>query len=124
MLCLIYMHSPSGIMHILGKALLSVLSRLMIAKKKEHTRPLSELFTCSTALKFANALAKLPLKLSLSYHKPYYIESINQEWRKSAPSFLSTSHCEFYSAVRASTSDEPSLPTRFACYSRISTFIV
>ena len=37
-------------------------SRLMIvsreAKKKQHTRPLSELFTCSTALKLANALAK------------------------------------------------------------------
>ena len=40
-------------------------SRLTIvsreAKKKQHTRPLSaELFTCSTALKLANALAKPP----------------------------------------------------------------
>ena len=33
-------------------------------------RPLSELFTCSIALKFANALAKPPLKLSLSYYRP------------------------------------------------------
>ena len=40
------------------------ISRLTIvsreAKKKQHTRPLSELFTCSTALKLANALAKPP----------------------------------------------------------------
>ena len=39
-------------------------SRLTIvsreAKKKQHTRPLSELFTRSTALKLANALAKPP----------------------------------------------------------------
>ena len=33
------------------------------------TRPLSELFTRSTALKLANALAKPPLKLSLSYYR-------------------------------------------------------
>ena len=26
----------------------------------QHTQPLSELFTCSTAMKFANALAKPP----------------------------------------------------------------
>ena len=34
------------------------------------TRPLSELFTHSTALKLANTLAKPPLKLSLSYYLP------------------------------------------------------
>ena len=33
-------------------------------------RPLSELFTCSTALKLTNALAKPLLKLSLSYYRP------------------------------------------------------
>ena len=32
------------------------------------TRPLSELFTRSTVLKLADVLAKLPLKLSLSYY--------------------------------------------------------
>ena len=32
-------------------------------------RPLSELFTRSTALKLVNALAKPPLKLSLSYYQ-------------------------------------------------------
>ena len=40
------------------------------AKKKQHTRPLSELFACSTAFKLANTLAKPPRKLSLSYHRP------------------------------------------------------
>ena len=33
-------------------------------------QPLSELFTRSTALKLTNALAKSPLKLSLSYYRP------------------------------------------------------
>ena len=33
-------------------------------------RPLSELFTHSTALTLVNALAKPPLKLSLSYYRP------------------------------------------------------
>ena len=50
-------------------------------------RPLSELFTHSTALKFANALAKPPLKLLLSYYRPttlllrkrsYYVYRINK----------------------------------------------
>ena len=40
------------------------ISRLTVvshkAKKKQHMRPLSELFTRSIALKFANALAKPP----------------------------------------------------------------
>ena len=35
------------------------------AQQRDHYR---ELFTCSTALKLANALAKPPLKLSLSYY--------------------------------------------------------
>ena len=42
----------------------NTISRLTIvsheAKKKQYMRPLSELFTCSTALKLANALAKPP----------------------------------------------------------------
>ena len=47
-------------------------SRLTIvsreAKKKRSNATTSELFTRSTALKLANALAKPPLKLSLSYY--------------------------------------------------------
>ena len=50
------------------------------------TRQTSELFTCSTTVKLANALNKL-----LWLH----IESATQQWRKSAPPILSTSHCEF-----------------------------
>ena len=56
--------------------------------------------------------------------RSYYVKSINRQWRKSAPPFLSTSHCEFYGTVCAPTYDEPSLPARFARYLRISTFIV
>ena len=37
------------------------------AQQRDHCR---ELFTRSTALKLANALAKPPLKLSLSYYRP------------------------------------------------------
>ena len=37
-------------------------------EEAQQCRPLSELFTRSTALKLANALAKPPLKLSLSYY--------------------------------------------------------
>ena len=37
-------------------------------QEEAATRPLSELFTRSTALKLANALVKPPLKLSLSYY--------------------------------------------------------
>ena len=47
--------------YISGKALLPVLLLTIVsseAKKKQHMRPLSELFTHSTALKFVNALAK------------------------------------------------------------------
>ena len=39
-------------------------------EEAQQRRPLSELFTRSTALKLANALAKPPLKLSLSYYRP------------------------------------------------------
>ena len=66
-----------------------------------RTRRTSELFTRSTALKFVNALNKPPRKLSLSYKdsaRSNYIESVNQQWRKSALPILSSSHCEFYGA--------------------------
>ena len=46
-------------------------------------------------MKFVNALNKPPLKLSLSYQGlSMYIESANQQWRKSAPPIQSTSQCE------------------------------
>ena len=54
----------------------------------------------------------------------YHIESINREWRKSVPLFLSTSHCEFYGTRCAPKPDESSFSAWFACYLRISTFIV
>ena len=38
-----------------------------------------------------------------------YIKSINQEWRKLVPPFLSTSHCEFYGACCTTTHDKPSI---------------
>ena len=51
-------------------------------RRSAAMRLLSELFTSSTtAFKLANALAKLPLKLSLSYYRPqrsYYIRRINK----------------------------------------------
>ena len=42
-------------------------SRGQEAQQRDHRR---ELFTRSTALKLTNALAKPPLKLSLSYYRP------------------------------------------------------
>ena len=41
-----------------------------IIRETKITRPLSELFTKKTAKKIANALAKLPLMLSLRYYRP------------------------------------------------------
>ena len=41
-----------------------------IIRETKNTRPLSELFTRKTAYKFANALAKPPNELSLSYYRP------------------------------------------------------
>ena len=73
---------------------------------------MSELFTGSTAVKLVYALNKPPLKLWLSYQglstRSNYIESVTQQWRKSAPPILSTSHCEFYGAIRAPTLEKPS----------------
>ena len=62
-------------------------------------RQTSELFTRSTALKFVNALNKPPRKLSIVIKdsaRSNYIESVIQQWRKSAPPILSTSHGELY----------------------------
>ena len=50
---------------------------------------MSVLFTGSTGVKFVNALI---IKDSA---RSNYIESVTQQWRKSAPPILSTSHCEF-----------------------------
>ena len=82
-----------------------------------RTRRTSELFTRSTALKFVNALntrrsrpyATSELFTRSTAHESYrlvikdsahsnYIESVNQQWRKSAPPILSSSHCEPYGA--------------------------
>ena len=77
-----------------------------------RTQRMSVLFTGSTAVKFVNALNKPPLKLSLSYQpdsaRSNYIESVTQQWRKSAPPILSNSQCEFNGAVRAPTLEKPS----------------
>ena len=82
------------------------------------TRPLSELFTRNTALKLANALAKLLLKLSLSYYRPttfllYRInkprmEEIGTTILKYQPLQIDGAHC-------ATMHNEPSFPTQFAC---------
>ena len=42
-------------------------SELRGQEEAGRTRQTSELFICSTAVKFVNALNNLPLKLSLSY---------------------------------------------------------
>ena len=42
-------------------------SELRGQEEAGHTQQMSALFTRSTAVKFVNALNKLPLKLSLSY---------------------------------------------------------
>ena len=52
-----------------GKFFMELKSRLTIVSR-EAKKKLYELFTCSTALKLANALTKPPLKLSLSYYRP------------------------------------------------------
>ena len=55
----------------------------------------SYLCAYSTAQKLVNALAKPPYKLSLTDLVCfYYKESTNQQWWKSAPLFLSTSHLQ------------------------------
>ena len=74
---------------------------------------MSELFTRSTALKFGNAVAisrhdNYCLVIKDSAHSNY-IESVTQQWRKSAPPILSTSHCEFMVPIRMPTLEKPSL---------------
>ena len=65
-----------------------------------RTRRVSVLFTGSTGVKFVNALNKPPryrlvIKDSACCND---IESVTQQWRKSAPPILSASHCEFNGA--------------------------
>ena len=84
------------------------------------TRQTSELFTGSTAVKFVNALNKLPLQLSLSYQRlsmSNHIELATQEWRKSAPPILSTSHFDsgLMAPVRAPTLEKPPPWHLFTC---------
>ena len=73
---------------------------------------MSVLFTGSTGVKFVNAL-------KISRHESYrlvindsvrsnHIELATQQWRKSVPPILSTSHCEFNGAVREPTLEKPS----------------
>ena len=73
---------------------------------------MSVLFTGSTGVKFVNVLNKPPLKLYCLVIKDSGrsndIESVTQQWRKSAPPILSTSHCEFNGTVHAPTLEKPS----------------
>ena len=74
---------------------------MIVSRKAKKKQAVCELLTGSTTLKLVNALNKPPLKLWLSYQGlscSNYIESVTQQWRKSAPPILSTSHCEFYGA--------------------------
>ena len=73
---------------------------------------MSELFRGSTAVNFVNTLNKPPLKLSLGYHGLstfYHIELATQQWRKSVPIILSTSHCKF-NGTRSCTHIRKTIP--------------
>ena len=73
-------------------------------------RRMSVLFAGNTAMKFVNALNKPQLKVSLVIKdsaRSNYIESLAQQWRKSAPPILSTSH-SLIAPVRAPTLEKPS----------------
>ena len=63
-------NSPSQIHSSVYFTLIKTHDRVTRPRRSTATRPLSELFTRSTALKLANTLAKPPLKLSLSYYRP------------------------------------------------------
>ena len=57
---------------------------------------MSELFTCSTILKFVNVLDKPPCMkaITTSYVATHTLESvITWQWRKLMPPILSTNHC-------------------------------
>ena len=64
MLCVVMMYS------VLKNSLdiINVYTSRLVRPRNAAMRPLSELFTHSTALKLTNTLAKPPLKLSLSYY--------------------------------------------------------
>ena len=59
---------------------------------------MSELFTCSTAQKFADAV-QIIIKATTEPVHSYYIESIYQQWSKYALQFLSTSIVSFTALV-------------------------
>ena len=54
-------------MHTMAILRLTVVSHETKKKQAIHDEQVSYLATCSTALKFANAVNKPPLKLSLNY---------------------------------------------------------
>ena len=80
-------------------------------------RPPSEPFIHSAALKLANALAKPPLKLSLSYYRPttfllYRINKLRmEEIGATIPKYQPLG---FYGTLCATTDDKPSPPAQFA----------
>ena len=66
-----------------------------------RTRRMSVLFKGNTAIKFVNALNSRHEGYRLVINDPArsnHIELATQQWRKSAPPILSTSHCEFNGA--------------------------
>ena len=73
-----------------------------------RTRRMSVLFTGNTGVKFVNALNKSYRLVIKDSARSNDIESVTQQWRKSAPPILSTSHCEFNGAVHAPTLEKPS----------------
>ena len=90
-------------------------------------QPLSELFTRSTALKFANALAKPPLKLSLSHYRSrtfllYRINKLRMEEIGTPIPKYQPLQVLWHSPY--AKPNNSLFSAWFACYSRISTFSV
>ena len=79
---------------------------------------MSVLFTGSTGVKFVNVINKLPLKLLLSYNSTHSndIESVTQQWRKSAPTILSTTIASLMAPVHVPTLEKPSPGTNSPIY--------
>ena len=69
---------------------------------------MSVLFTGSTGVKFVNTLNKSLRLVIKDSARSNDIELATQQWRKSAPPILSTSHCELNDTVRAPTFEKPS----------------
>ena len=73
-----------------------------------------------------STLNKPPWKLSLSYQGlacSNYIEPVTQQWRKSAPPILSSSHCEF-NGVRSCTHARKTIPMAPIHSFMVPTYIV